>query len=123
MPLQPAELFKKVYPATAYRDDLDQLGTTLLKVHPNALKFITREAYWKSIEEKKRLITDRTTYGEFAWYCSEIIANVHCSHTNMGSFDYEAAMLPESARFPLQTRWINNQLYVINPLSNTQKLR
>ena len=123
VPLQPAELFKKVYPATAYRDDLDQLGTTLLKVHPNALKFITREAFWKSIEDKKRQITDRTTYGAFAWYCSEIIANVHCSHTNMGSFDYEAAMLPESARFPLQTRWISNQLFVIDPLSNSQKVK
>ena len=120
VPPKPAELFKKVFPATAYRDDLDQLGHTLLKVHPNALKFITREAFWKSIEAKKRLITDRTTYGEFAWYCSEIIANVHCSHTNMGSFDFEASMLPESARFPLQTRWINNQLFVIDPLSNNQ---
>lgn len=123
VPPKPAELFKKVYSASAYRDDLDQLGTTLLKVHPNALKFITREAFWKSIEDKKRLITDHTTYAEFAWYCSEIIANVHCSHTNMGSFDYEASMLPKSARFPLQTRWINNQLFVIAQLSNNQKVK
>jgi len=123
VPDKPAEKFTKKFSAKAYRADLDQLGNTLLKVHPNALKFITREAFLQSIEAKKSLITDSTTYGEFAWHCSEIIANVHCSHTNMGSFDYEASILPASVRFPIQTRWINNQLFVIDPLNNENKVK
>ncbi|MEI2765518.1 MAG: hypothetical protein V9F82_07515 [Dermatophilaceae bacterium] len=32
-------------PLQAYKADLDQLGNTLIKVHPNALKFISREAF------------------------------------------------------------------------------
>jgi len=120
---KPAEKFFRRYSVKEYRADLDQLGNTLLKVHPNALKFISQEAFWQSIETKKALITESTTYGEFAWHCSEIIANVHCSHTNMGSFDYEAAMLPLSTRFPLQTRWVNDKFFVVNPFNNDDKVK
>ncbi len=121
--LSPAQKFNQNFSAQKYKEDLDQLGNSLIKVHPNALKFISKQDFWKSIDEKKALINDNTTYGEFAWYCSEIIANVHCSHTNMGSFDYEAAMLPLSLRFPLQTRWVNHQLFVVDPLNNKGKVK
>ncbi len=123
VPLKPVEKFSVLFSAEEYRADLDQLGNTLLKVHPNALKFISREAFLETIEVKKALITDATTYGEFAWHCSEIIANVHCSHTNMGSFDYEAAMLPVSLRFPVQTLWVNNQLFVVDPFNNSNSVK
>ena len=119
---KPIDKFARVFTAEAYKADLDQLGNTLIKVHPNALKFISREAFLKNIEEQKALITDQTTYGEFAWYCSEIIANVHCSHTNMGSFYTENAMLPPALKFPLQTRWVNDQLFVVNPLNNAAQV-
>ncbi len=119
---KPVDKFARVFTAEAYKADLDQLGNTLMKVHPNALKFISREAFLKNIEEQKALITDQTTYGEFAWYCSEIIANVHCSHTNMGSFYTENAMLPPALKFPLQTRWVNDQLFVVNPLNNAAQV-
>ena len=123
VPEKPTEKFVKIFSASAYKSDLDQLGNTLAKVHPNVFKFIAKDAFWKAIEEKKALITDHTTYGEFAWYCSEIIANVHCSHTGMGSFYYEGAMLPVSSRFPLQTRWVNNQLFVVDPLNNDKNIK
>lgn len=122
VPEKPVEKFARVFTAQAYKADLDQLGNTLMKVHPNALKFISREAFLKNIEEQKARITDHTTYGEFAWYCSEIIANVHCSHTNMGSFYTENAMLPPVLKFPLQTRWVNDQLFVVNPLNNAAQV-
>ena len=117
-PEKPAEKFGKQFTATQYKADLDKLGATLLKVHSNPLKFISREAFLKIVEEKKALITEQTTYGNFAWHCSEIIASVNCSHTSMGNFFPENEMLPLSLRFPLQTRWVNDQLFVIDPLSN-----
>ncbi len=123
IPLKPTEQFVQVFTDQAYKADLDQLGNTLMKVHPNALKFITKEAFWKVIEEKKSLITDKTTYGEFRWHCNEIIASIHCSHTSMGSFYPEGEMLPASLRFPIQTRWINNQLFVINPVTNEKNAK
>lgn len=123
VPDKPTVKFATVFSAKAYKDDLDQLGKTLLQVHPNALKFITKEAFWNAVEAKKALVTESTTYGDFAWFCSEIIANIHCSHSNMGSFDYEAAMLPMQKRFPLQVRWIRDQLFVVNPFTNENKVK
>lgn len=118
----PADKFEKVFAATAYRDDLDQLGKTLLKVHPNALKFISEKDFWKVVAQKKALVTDKTTYGEFVWHCSEIIASVHCSHTEMGRFSVENEMLPLRLKFPLLTRLVDKRLYVIDPLINADKV-
>ncbi|MCB0629690.1 MAG: S41 family peptidase [Saprospiraceae bacterium] len=122
IPETPAEKFIKVFTPEAYKEDLDQLGQKLIEVHPNALKFITLKDFRAIIEKKKSLITDRTTYGEFAWHCSEIIAAINCSHTTMGSFYPESEMLPLSLRFPLQTRWVNDQLFVIDPFNNADQI-
>lgn len=123
IPETPSEKFGKIFTTDAYKADLDQLGKTLLKVHPNALKFISKTAFWKTIEEKKALIRATTTYSEFVWHCSEIIASVNCSHTSMGSFYPENEMLPVSSMFPLQTRWVNDQLFIIDALNNTDKVQ
>lgn len=118
----PAEKFVKVFTPTEYIEDLDQLGRKLIEVNPSALKFISSIDFWKIIEEKKSLITDQTTYGEFSWHCNEIIASINCSHTSKGGFFPEHNMLPTNLRFPLQTRWIKDQLFVINPLNNGDKV-
>lgn len=118
----PADKFAKVFSAAEYRADLDQLGATLLKVHPNALKFISEQDFRNLIERKKALITDNTTYAAFAWHCSEIIASVYCSHTEMGRFNIENEMLPEHLKFPLLIRLVDKQLYVVDPLNNADKV-
>lgn len=119
----PAEKFVKVYTIKEYKEDLEQLGKTLTKVHLETFKFISKENFWKTIEEKKNLITQHTTYGEFIWHCSEIIANINCSHTSLGEFYRESKMLSEpSLIFPLQTRWVNNKLFVIDALNNKNKV-
>ncbi len=119
----PAQKFAKVYTANEYKDDLDQLGKKLLEIHPAALKFISQKDFLTIVEEKKALITENTSYAEFNWHCSEIIAAVHCSHTSMGSFYPEDEMLPLALRFPLQTRWVNDQLFIIDPLNNKEKVK
>lgn len=121
-PITPEEKFNIVYTKQAYIEDLQQLGEKLLKVHPNALKFISEKDFWETIENKKSLITNTTTFAEFAWHCSEIIANINCSHTSMGSFSFENEMLPNNLRFPIQTRLVNGKLYVINAYSNNGKV-
>lgn len=119
----PADKFTKVYTIDQYKMDLDQLGKKLLEVHPNALKFISKEAFWKNITEKKVLITAETTYADFVWHCNEIIASINCSHTSLGRFFQEGDMLPVAFRFPIQVRWVNEQLFVIDPLNNGEQVK
>jgi hypothetical protein len=122
VPETAAEKFAKVFTPDEYKADLDQMGQKLLEVHPAALKFITEKDFRQIIEDKKALITEQTTYGEFAWHCNEIIAAVNCSHTSLGGFYSENEMLPLAKRFPLQTRWVNDQLFVVDPLSNEDQV-
>lgn len=117
----PQQKFAHIYTEEQYRADLDRLGELLLKIHPNALKFISKEAFLAVIESKKALITNHTTYGEFTWHCSEIVASIHCSHTS-GGFYYENEMLPDGFRFPVQTHLVDGRLYVADPLSNAGKV-
>jgi C-terminal processing protease CtpA/Prc len=122
-PLTPAEKFDKKYSEAEYKSDLDQLGRKLLEVHPNALKFISEQAFWETVEAKKSLITPNTTYADFVWHCDEIIANINCSHTSLGRFFQETDMLPDSVRFPMQVRLIEGKLFVIDALANADRVK
>lgn len=122
-PLTVVEKFHKIYTTEAYKADLDQLGKSLLKIHPNALKFISQKDFNHNVEKAKLQITERTTFGEFSYICNKIIASVHCSHTGMGGFYPEHEMLPTSRFFPMQTRWIGNQMYIIDPLNNSDQVK
>lgn len=125
-PLTAKEKFSKVYDKKGYLADLDQLGQKLLTVHPHALKFISKDQFLKNIENKKSLITDKTTYAEFAWHCNSIIASIGCSHTASSTMqnDYnEFSILPIENSFPLQVRLINKQLFVVNPMNNAGKVK
>ena len=122
VPKKDEEKFAEVYSAAAYNADLDQLAARLLKVHPNALKFITAEDFQALIVQKKELMTDETTYAEFRWHCAEVIAALNCSHTSTGRFSLESRMMPIALRFPVQTRLVGDQLFVVDPMGNKGKL-
>ncbi|MGG5486009.1 S41 family peptidase [Gaetbulibacter sp. PBL-D1] len=123
-PITPQEKFVKVYSVEDYKADLDQLGHKLIEINPNALKFISKEDFWAIINQKKSLITPQTTYGQFIWHCSEIIASINCSHTTLGGFWQESEMLKDvSLIFPLQTRWVNDKLYVVDAMSNSDMVK
>jgi len=117
----PTELFAKVFTAQGYKADLDELGKKLTEIHPNALKFTSKDDFWKVVEKKKALVTDRTTYAEFVWHCNEIIASIGCSHTT-GGFYHEWEILPAALRFPFETRWVKGQLYVVDDRGNKGKV-
>jgi tetratricopeptide (TPR) repeat protein len=116
------EKFDKVYSVAEYRADMDQMAARLLKVHPNALKFITEDEFWSLIEKKKSEIKETTTYAEFMWHCEEIIASLNCAHTSMGRFSLNSKMLPKANRFPVQTRLVGEQLFVVDAAGNEGKL-
>ncbi|MBK6826708.1 MAG: peptidase S41 [Chitinophagaceae bacterium] len=125
-PLPAGEKFSKLYAKKEYWEDLDQLGKKLIAIHPHALKFISKDQFWKNVESKKALITEKTTYAEFAWHCNAIIASLACSHTassNMQNDYHEYAMLPVANSFPLQVRWVNKQLFVVGPMNNSDQVK
>ncbi|MEM7658098.1 MAG: S41 family peptidase [Bacteroidota bacterium] len=117
-PLSEAEKFTLSFDLDPYKRDLDQLVQDIFANHPNPTKFTSEENWKQVLESKKALLTDETTYAEFSWHCNELAALLNCSHSGMSRFWNENRMLPLERRFPLQTRWIAGQLFVIHPLNN-----
>ena len=115
--------FYKVYPIKHYEQDLDELAKRLTEVNPNAYKFIDKASFEELVNSKKDVLTTTTTFGEFAWMCSEIIASIDCSHTSMGYFNQERKMLPADLQFPIAVRLIDNKLYVYDALNNRDKVQ
>ena len=122
-PLTPAEKFNKIYTAAAYKADLDQLSKSIVKIHPNVFKFISQKNFTDIVEKCKSQITENTKFGEFSYLCNKIIASINCAHTGMGGLYPENEMLPQALKFPIQTRWIGSQLFVIDPMNNSDELK
>ena len=122
-PLTPAEKFEKKYTAENYKADIDQMAKSIVKIHPNVFKFISQKDFTAIVEKSKSQITEDTKLGEFSYICNKIIASIHCAHTGMGGLYPENEMLPQTLKFPIQTQWIGNQLYVIDPMNNSDKLK
>lgn len=121
--LTPTQKFEQVFTPEQYRADLDQLAQSILRIHPNALKFITKTAFWNNVEDIKSKINEKTTFAEFSFQCNKIIASVHCSHTGSGGFYPELEMLPAELFFPLQVRWLGEQLFVIDPMNHQNQIK
>jgi len=124
-PISRAEKFSKVYSQKECWDDLDQLAQKLTTIHPHPFKFISKEHFYKNIEAKKLLITEKTTYAEFAWHCNAIIASIGCSHTTSSTMenDYPVfGIVPLEKTFPLRVRLIEGKLFVVDPMNNADQV-
>lgn len=115
---QTSSVFSKI----DYITDIDELAKILTTTHPYPYQYISKKDFWKTIKKAKNQITDKTTLPEFIWYCSEIVANIGCSHTTLGAFLQESKLLPIKLMFPAELRLIDEKMYVTNPLINKGKL-
>ncbi len=116
--------FNNVYPKQQYLDDIDELVKTLTTVNPAPYKFMPKEEFWRVVEEIKNVITNNTTYSEFIWHCSKLVANINCGHSAIPMyFEQESEMLPANLRFPLELFNIEGKLYVADALNNKKKVK
>lgn len=114
--------FSKTFTQSEYLEDLNQFVDTILGTHPHPYKFTSKADFQKTIEEKKRLLSDSTTLPKFIWHCSEIITKLGCGHSSLGWFNQEDALLPMKLRFPLEAKLIEDRLYISDPLLNKGKI-
>ncbi|WP_460219394.1 S41 family peptidase [Psychroserpens sp. MEBiC05023] len=116
--------FYKTYSKQQYLDDLDELAKTLTTINPHPYKSISKNRFWKVVEDKKGLITDNTTYADFIWHCSELVANINCGHSAIPMyFQQESEMLLDTLRFPMELFYIDGRLYVADALTNNHSIR
>ncbi|MFD0798410.1 S41 family peptidase [Maribacter chungangensis] len=110
--------FLKIYSKKEYLEDIDELAKKLTTANPHPYKFMSKKDFWNVVKEKKELVTNKTTYSEFIWHCSELVANINCVHSGLGYFNQEREMLPKELFFPLEGRLIDDKFFITNPLIN-----
>lgn len=115
--------FYKVFSEKAYLEDIDELAKTLTETHPNPYKFSSKKDFWHLVEESKKAISDSTTFAEFSWQCSKVIAGINCSHTFLGWENHPDNIIPTELRIPITARIIDNRLYLADPLINKDLLK
>jgi len=106
----------ETFSKSIYLEDLNQLVDSIKLYHPQPYEFITEESFDLFVETKKKSISDSTTISEFVWLCKSVMAIVGCGHTST-SVENVLALNP-SMFFPMEIFYIDDKLYVINPLSN-----
>lgn len=117
-----APTFTQTFSSEQYLADIDQLANNLTTKHPRVYEFTSKEDFWKLVNSKKASISDNTTYPDFIWKVNEIVASVGCGHTNLMFFNQESKVVPVELMAPFEAHLVYNRLFVVNPLSNSNKL-
>ena len=102
--------------------DFDEFVTTLIDTHPAPFTFGSQEDFQGLAQKLRSEIDNNTTKRDFIWKLSEIIAALGCSHTSLGYFNQQSALVPFKEYFPLQLRWIHDKLYVTDAMINSNTI-
>jgi len=109
-----------IFPLEDYQDDFNQMVELLLKKHAQPYAFISEDSLNKLIKNQYNKITDTTSLGRFIWICEEVVAAIHCGHSVVWSSQLD--QLPKSMLFPMNVRYVDSKLYIIDPKSNANNL-
>lgn len=105
-----------------YLADFDEFVNTITETHPAVYKFKSQPDFNALVIRLRGEINNATAKRDFIWKLSEVIAAIGCSHTSLGFFNQQSNLVPVEAYFPLQVRWIENKLYVIDAMINSDSI-
>ena len=104
------------------RADLLHLAQDLRDTHPDPFHWTSESAFGALVEEAVARIGPSTTQPQFLWEFSRIVAAVGCGHTRLPFFQQEEAYLEPEDRFPVEAYFVGEQLFVLDPLANADRL-
>lgn len=110
----------KTYSLKDYQEDFNQMVMLLQKEHPQPYAFIDKDAFTKLVDEQYNKITETTTLTNFIWICQELVAAIRDGHCEVWSKNLYN--VPNSMIFPMNVLYVGDQLYVIDPKNNSDKL-
>ena len=105
------------FPKEKYIQDFNQLVNILAENHPQLNEYISKKDFAELIENKKNEIVDEINIGEFIWLCRSLVSKVGCGHSVVPTLGLNY-FLPDSLLFPSKVNYIDNKLFVIDPLVN-----
>lgn len=105
-----------------YRAGLQELADRIKAEHPRPFRFISEDEFDRLVAERVEDMTAGATYRDFMWALSEVLSSIKCGHSSLLFFNQENALINVSERFPVDVRFVNDRLYVLDPLKNSDRL-
>jgi len=106
-----------------YRTDLLELADRIRQEHPRPFRFISEDDFNALVTQKVGALDTSTTQRDFLWAFSEILSSIQCGHSRMPYFNQENALIEIEERFPVDVRFLDDRLYVLDGLSNAATLQ
>ncbi len=106
-----------------YHADLREMAARIKTDHPRPFRIITEADFDTLVAEEILTLDSKATRADFLWSMSRIIASIGCGHSMLPFFNQQNAEIAVHQRFPLEARFHNGRLFVMDPLTNAGKLR
>ena len=101
--------------------DLDQIVDLIKNTHPAPFDYISEDEFDKLHQAQIVQLREESTLREFHWNARKLIASIGCGHTSLTG-QLEERKVADSMRFPLDTRFVGDQLLLINDSENYSEL-
>lgn len=101
--------------------DLNQIADLIKRTHPAPFDYISEAEFNKLHQAQISLLKEENTLREFHWNARRLIASIGCGHTSITG-QLEERKVTDSMRFPLDTRFVGDQLILINDSENYSEL-
>lgn len=106
-----------------YRADIQELADRIKAEHPRPFRFITEADFDELVSARIGDMSPGSTDREFLWALNEILAAIECGHSKLPYFSQENALIEAEDRFPVDVRFVNDRLLIIDPLINKNVLK
>lgn len=107
---------------TEYQADIRELAERIKQEHPRPFRMLSEAQFDQLVAEEVAALDQDSTQPDVLWSFSKIIAAIGCGHTRMPYFNQEKKFIAPSQRFPLDVRFIEDALVVIDPLANANNI-
>lgn len=105
-----------------YQVDIELLASRIKEEHPRPFRMISEPEFDAIVAEAKAGIRPEFAQRDTLWAFSHILTSLGCGHSRQLYFNQEDSLIKPEDRFPVDVRYVDGELYVFDPLANSDVL-
>lgn len=111
----------RLYTKSQCISDLNQIANLIKNTHPAPFDYISKGEFEALHNSQINALQEENTLRDFHWNARKLIASIGCGHTSL-SGQLEERRIKNDMRFPLDTRFIADRLFLINDSEKNKSL-
>ena len=94
-------------------EDLHQIADQIRNTHPAPFDYINENDFDLLLQSQIEQLDEENSLRGFHWNARKLIASIGCGHTALNGKN-EERKISDSLHFPLSTRFVGDQLYIVH---------